>query len=176
MKRRRAAGSVCRVDSDLALALLPSTPIPSCPTPAQALGFLGMFSGQRASSWLCSPQGHLHDRYGQLVNVYTKLLLTKISFHLKVASSGLVRLGDCGLCPQCPGSERGMGPARVGRPLTREASASSQACSGVSGWLIPALARGLRPLSPWAPCTTPQPSAHSSGHLGLGALRALPSS
>jgi len=25
----------------------------------------------------------LHDRYGQLVNVYTKLLLTKISFHLK---------------------------------------------------------------------------------------------
>uniref|UniRef100_A0A8C5JZ07 Huntingtin interacting protein 1 related n=1 Tax=Jaculus jaculus TaxID=51337 RepID=A0A8C5JZ07_JACJA len=30
--------------------------------------------------WL---SGHLHDRYGQLVNVYTKLLLTKISFHLK---------------------------------------------------------------------------------------------
>ncbi|XP_044786190.1 huntingtin-interacting protein 1-related protein isoform X3 [Bubalus bubalis] len=30
-----------------------------------------------------SPQGHLHDRYGQLVNIYTKLLLTKISFHLK---------------------------------------------------------------------------------------------
>ncbi|XP_012586458.1 PREDICTED: huntingtin-interacting protein 1-related protein isoform X2 [Condylura cristata] len=27
--------------------------------------------------------GHLHDRYGQLVNVYTKLLLTKISFHVK---------------------------------------------------------------------------------------------
>ncbi|XP_069880906.1 huntingtin-interacting protein 1-related protein isoform X1 [Dipodomys merriami] len=27
--------------------------------------------------------GHLHDRYGQLVNVYTKLLLIKISFHLK---------------------------------------------------------------------------------------------
>ncbi|XP_038619237.1 huntingtin-interacting protein 1-related protein isoform X2 [Tachyglossus aculeatus] len=27
--------------------------------------------------------GHLHDRYGQLVNVYTKLLLTKITFHLK---------------------------------------------------------------------------------------------
>lgn len=27
--------------------------------------------------------GHLHDRYGQLVTVYTKLLLTKISFHLK---------------------------------------------------------------------------------------------
>uniref|UniRef100_A0A8C7EV63 Huntingtin-interacting protein 1-related protein n=1 Tax=Neovison vison TaxID=452646 RepID=A0A8C7EV63_NEOVI len=27
--------------------------------------------------------GHLHDRYGQLVNVYTKLLLTKIAFHLK---------------------------------------------------------------------------------------------
>uniref|UniRef100_A0A8C7BR46 Huntingtin-interacting protein 1-related protein n=1 Tax=Neovison vison TaxID=452646 RepID=A0A8C7BR46_NEOVI len=29
------------------------------------------------------PLGHLHDRYGQLVNVYTKLLLTKIAFHLK---------------------------------------------------------------------------------------------
>ncbi|XP_055406495.1 huntingtin-interacting protein 1-related protein [Bubalus kerabau] len=27
--------------------------------------------------------GHRHDRYGQLVNIYTKLLLTKISFHLK---------------------------------------------------------------------------------------------
>ncbi|XP_060547877.1 huntingtin-interacting protein 1-related protein isoform X2 [Pantherophis guttatus] len=27
--------------------------------------------------------GHLHDRYGQLVNIYTKLLLTKISFHVK---------------------------------------------------------------------------------------------
>ncbi|XP_060106118.1 huntingtin-interacting protein 1-related protein [Heteronotia binoei] len=27
--------------------------------------------------------GHLHDRYGQLVNIYTKLLLTKINFHLK---------------------------------------------------------------------------------------------
>lgn len=27
--------------------------------------------------------GHLHDRYGQLVSVYTRLLLTKISFHLK---------------------------------------------------------------------------------------------
>nr|XP_012788746.1 unnamed protein product [Sorex araneus] len=26
---------------------------------------------------------HLHDRYGQLVSVYTKLLLTKISFHTK---------------------------------------------------------------------------------------------
>ncbi|KAM6423406.1 huntingtin-interacting protein 1-related protein [Liasis olivaceus] len=26
---------------------------------------------------------HLHDRYGQLVNIYTKLLLTKISFHVK---------------------------------------------------------------------------------------------
>ncbi|XP_049625141.1 huntingtin-interacting protein 1-related protein [Suncus etruscus] len=26
---------------------------------------------------------HLHDRYGQLVSVYTKLLLTKISFHAK---------------------------------------------------------------------------------------------
>ncbi|XP_031983498.1 huntingtin-interacting protein 1-related protein [Corvus moneduloides] len=27
--------------------------------------------------------GHLHDRYGQLVNIYTRLLLTKISFHVK---------------------------------------------------------------------------------------------
>ncbi|KAM3826341.1 huntingtin-interacting protein 1-related protein [Vipera latastei] len=27
--------------------------------------------------------GHLHDRYGQLVNIYTKLLLIKISFHAK---------------------------------------------------------------------------------------------
>ncbi|XP_050174395.1 huntingtin-interacting protein 1-related protein isoform X2 [Myiozetetes cayanensis] len=27
--------------------------------------------------------GHLHDRYGQLVSLYTRLLLTKISFHVK---------------------------------------------------------------------------------------------
>ncbi|RLV99840.1 hypothetical protein DV515_00009299 [Chloebia gouldiae] len=27
--------------------------------------------------------GHLHDRYGQLVSIYTRLLLTKISFHVK---------------------------------------------------------------------------------------------
>uniref|UniRef100_A0A8C6ZJ31 Huntingtin-interacting protein 1-related protein n=1 Tax=Nothoprocta perdicaria TaxID=30464 RepID=A0A8C6ZJ31_NOTPE len=27
--------------------------------------------------------GHLHDRYGQLVNIYARLLLTKISFHIK---------------------------------------------------------------------------------------------
>ncbi|XP_069475736.1 huntingtin-interacting protein 1-related protein [Ambystoma mexicanum] len=27
--------------------------------------------------------GHLHDRYGQLVNIYAKLLLNKMSFHLK---------------------------------------------------------------------------------------------
>ncbi|KFZ66194.1 Huntingtin-interacting protein 1-related protein, partial [Antrostomus carolinensis] len=27
--------------------------------------------------------GHLHDRYGQLVSIYTRLLLTKISFHIK---------------------------------------------------------------------------------------------
>ncbi|KAM4707564.1 huntingtin-interacting protein 1-related protein [Discoglossus pictus] len=27
--------------------------------------------------------GHLHDRYGQLVTIYTKLLLNKISFHVK---------------------------------------------------------------------------------------------
>uniref|UniRef100_A0A669PCZ2 Huntingtin interacting protein 1 related n=1 Tax=Phasianus colchicus TaxID=9054 RepID=A0A669PCZ2_PHACC len=28
-------------------------------------------------------EGHLHDRYGQLVSIYTRLLLTKISFHAK---------------------------------------------------------------------------------------------
>lgn len=33
---------------------------------------------------LCLLQGHLHDRYGQLVSIYTRLLLTKISFHAKV--------------------------------------------------------------------------------------------
>ncbi|KGL82424.1 Huntingtin-interacting protein 1-related protein, partial [Tinamus guttatus] len=27
--------------------------------------------------------GHLHDRYGQLVSIYARLLLTKISFHVK---------------------------------------------------------------------------------------------
>ncbi|XP_062446005.1 huntingtin-interacting protein 1-related protein isoform X1 [Rhea pennata] len=27
--------------------------------------------------------GHLHDRYGQLVSIYARLLLTKISFHIK---------------------------------------------------------------------------------------------
>ncbi|XP_075033857.1 huntingtin-interacting protein 1-related protein [Mixophyes fleayi] len=27
--------------------------------------------------------GHMHDRYGQLVTIYTKLLLNKISFHIK---------------------------------------------------------------------------------------------
>lgn len=32
-------------------------------------------------------QGHLHDRYGQLVSIYTRLLLTKISFHAKVRPS-----------------------------------------------------------------------------------------
>lgn len=36
------------------------------------------------SHWVPSSQGHLRDQYGHLVNVYTKLLLTKISFHLKV--------------------------------------------------------------------------------------------
>lgn len=33
---------------------------------------------------LVSLQGHLHDRYGQLVSIYTRLLLIKISFHIKV--------------------------------------------------------------------------------------------
>lgn len=35
----------------------------------------------------CLRQGHLHDRYGQLVSIYTRLLLTKISFHAKVRDS-----------------------------------------------------------------------------------------
>lgn len=48
---------------------------------------MGTFLGQETlTPGLLSPQGHLHDRYGQLVNVYTKLLLTKISFHLKVVA------------------------------------------------------------------------------------------
>lgn len=38
-------------------------------------------------SALVSLQGHLHDRYGQLVSIYTRLLLTKISFHVKVRPS-----------------------------------------------------------------------------------------
>lgn len=63
------------------------------------------------------PQGHLHDRYGQLVSVYTKLLLTKISFHLKVVSSG----GRGPLCHEpglrgqalsCPG----LGPGPTSAP------------------------------------------------------------
>lgn len=42
-------------------------------------------------------QGHLHDRYGQLVSIYTRLLLTKISFHVKVrpfATSSPLEQGD----------------------------------------------------------------------------------
>lgn len=59
----------------------------------QVLGATGPHPG------FLPPQGHLHDRYGQLVNVYTKLLLTKIAFHLKVVSLGVVGLegGTLGL-------------------------------------------------------------------------------
>lgn len=60
----------------------------SAPWRARAYGTLGHRPGQWALIQTLLPQGHLHDRYGQLVNVYTKLLLTKISFHLKVVSSG----------------------------------------------------------------------------------------
>lgn len=56
-------------------------------------------AGSCGICWLCSRrsgfpmsplvslQGHLHDRYGQLVSIYTRLLLTKISFHVKVRPS-----------------------------------------------------------------------------------------
>lgn len=59
-----------------------------CPEACGPLGSAGLFLGQWALTLaLRSPQGHLHDRYGQLVSVYTRLLLTKISFHLKVGAS-----------------------------------------------------------------------------------------
>lgn len=32
----------------------------------------------------CGFQSNLHDRYGQLVALYTKLLCTKMEFHVKV--------------------------------------------------------------------------------------------
>ncbi|KAK7804969.1 hypothetical protein U0070_025491 [Myodes glareolus] len=38
--------------------------------------------------------GHLRDQYGHLVNIYTKLLLTKISFHLKRLGSLEGRIGE----------------------------------------------------------------------------------
>lgn len=50
---------------------------------AHSLGFLGLLLTV-TSHWAPSSQGHLRDQYGHLVNIYTKLLLTKISFHLKV--------------------------------------------------------------------------------------------
>uniref|UniRef100_A0A668AIY5 Huntingtin interacting protein 1 related b n=1 Tax=Myripristis murdjan TaxID=586833 RepID=A0A668AIY5_9TELE len=34
----------------------------------------------------CGFQGNLHDRYGQLVALYSKLLCTKLEFHMKVSS------------------------------------------------------------------------------------------
>uniref|UniRef100_A0A8C0ZKI9 ENTH domain-containing protein n=1 Tax=Cyanistes caeruleus TaxID=156563 RepID=A0A8C0ZKI9_CYACU len=43
-----------------------------------------LLHGQGEISGSCQhPSGHLHDRYGQLVSIYTRLLLTKISFHVK---------------------------------------------------------------------------------------------
>lgn len=38
----------------------------------------------------CCVQGNLHDRYGQLVALYTKLLCTKMEFHVKVRASPVV--------------------------------------------------------------------------------------
>lgn len=37
----------------------------------------------------CCVQGHLHDRYGQLVSIYSKLLCTKMEFHAKVGRFSL---------------------------------------------------------------------------------------
>lgn len=45
-----------------------------------------------------SLQGHLHDRYGQLVSIYTRLLLTKISFHVKVRPLPPPHLQNEGMC------------------------------------------------------------------------------
>ena len=69
----------------MTVGLSPQPPGLPCGMPGPA-GFPGAFPGQWTLTPPLSPQGHLHDRYGQLVNVYTKLLLTKISFHLKVVS------------------------------------------------------------------------------------------
>lgn len=66
----------------------------------QSLGSLGVFLTVTLNR-LRSPQGHLRDQYGHLVNIYTKLLLTKISFHLKVVSlrnHGTEGLGGSSLC------------------------------------------------------------------------------
>lgn len=49
---------------------------------------------------LVSLQGHLHDRYGQLVSIYTRLLLTKISFHVKVRPSATSTPPECGDVPR----------------------------------------------------------------------------
>lgn len=38
----------------------------------------------------CRFQGNLHDRYGQLVVLYTKLLCTKMEFHIKVRASCVI--------------------------------------------------------------------------------------
>lgn len=35
-------------------------------------------------------QGNLHDRYGQLVTLYSKLLCTKLKFHTKVNAPSLM--------------------------------------------------------------------------------------
>lgn len=76
---------------------------------ARSRGVLGHVPWASDPDPLLPPQGHLHDRYGQLVNVYTKLLLTKVSFHLKVVSSGGPwSWRDPERFPlSCPGTQRG---------------------------------------------------------------------
>lgn len=49
---------------------------------------LHTYSG--AYYFLVYVQGNLHDRYGQLVGLYTKLLCTKLEFHMKVRVSFVI--------------------------------------------------------------------------------------
>lgn len=117
-----------------------------------------------------SPQGHLHGRYGQLVNIYTKLLLTKISFHLKVASSGESEASPCSttttlrgmgsvLSPSCSwgthsvqtaGSQKAQGRFPMwGSGWTSHPLPPVSASSAQGRWWLPELGVGgllLRPL------------------------------
>lgn len=43
-----------------------------------------LYTYSGAYVFLVCVQGNLHDRYGQLVGLYTKLLCTKLEFHTKV--------------------------------------------------------------------------------------------
>lgn len=110
-----------------------------------------------------SPQGHLHDRYGQLVNIYTKLLLTKISFHLKVASSG----ESWGLAPHPTTTLR-----RVGSVLSPPAPGDSldrwQGSQKAQGW-FPMTA--VVPALPWTPTGPPVLSASVSAGSARGGWR-----